>query len=501
MQRTAILYEASQAVLSTFDLSEVLNRILQIVHDHFRLENGSIMLVDDESGSELYIQTMFGGHPESARHTRIPFGTGLTGTAAQLRKPIYVPDVTKDPRYVVGVESTRSELAIPLMVQDKVVGVLDCQSDELDHFDEETFELLTLFAAQASIGLQNAKLYSIIKKRAAQLEALNSLAKQTTVETSLKELLERFCTELPQSFPIDHVAVLLRNDEGHLELRARYGTTSAIVDILAVQKLLADNRRKSDLCSQGNSDASPIPSHAPTFRGVKQEVCLPLVSFGRELGVLVCATASHERIQKNDLITLESVADILATAVQNAEYVERVKQLAYRDGLTGIFNRRYFESKLIEEITRHTRYGGNVSMLMIDIDHFKTINDEFGHLLGDEVLRQVAHILQTHLRKVDIICRYGGEELTVILPSTDLSATEAVAEKLRRAIATFEFPGVARRVTVSIGVAEFPTHGATRDQIVGAADEALYMAKQRGRNQVYVAPSPAIATHARAAQG
>ena len=225
----------------------------------------------------------------------------------------------------------------------------------------------------------------------------------------------------------------------------------------------------------------------------REEVCLPLVSFGENIGLLVCVSAQNQAFHANDMQALESVADILATASQNARYVDRVRQLAYRDGLTGVFNRRYFESRLIDEVTRAARYGGGVSVLMIDLDHFKRINDDFGHMLGDDVLRAVSAIFVRQLRKVDVVCRYGGEEFAVVLPATQGPSAAAVADKLRRAVANAQFAGVAYPVTVSIGVAEFPAHGITRDDIVRAADEALYDAKGAGRNHVCLAAASAAA--------
>jgi len=123
----------------------------------------------------------------------------------------------------------------------------------------------------------------------------------------------------------------------------------------------------------------------------------------------------------------------------------------------------------------------------MDIDHFKSINDEFGHLLGDEVLKQTSGLLSHNLRKVDLICRYGGEEYAIIAPATNGEHAAIFAEKLRRLIEQFQFPGVPRAVTISIGVAEFPLHGKSRDALVRAADSALYAAKQKGRNRVVIA--------------
>jgi diguanylate cyclase (GGDEF)-like protein len=169
--------------------------------------------------------------------------------------------------------------------------------------------------------------------------------------------------------------------------------------------------------------------------------------------------------------------------------VERVKQLAYLDGLTGIFNRRFFELRIIEEMDRARRFQSGMAVLMVDIDQFKRLNDEFGHLLGDEVLRQVSSIFHQQLRKIDVVCRYGGEEFAILLSQTNPQHALAVAEKLRRLVESWQFPGVPRPVTISAGVATFPDHGTSRDELVKSADAGLYAAKQGGRNRVLLGPT------------
>jgi diguanylate cyclase (GGDEF)-like protein len=233
-------------------------------------------------------------------------------------------------------------------------------------------------------------------------------------------------------------------------------------------------------------------SQAATFTGFFQEtrsrMSIALVSFGQTLGVLVLDSARSNAFDSGFQQTLESLADICATAIQNAQHVERVRQLAYLDGLTGIFNRRFFEMRITEEIERAKRFESNLAVIMIDIDQFKRLNDEFGHLLGDEVLRQVSSIFSDHLRKIDVVCRYGGEEFSVLLPETTSQNALQVADKLRRFVERWEFSGVPRPVTVSAGAATFPEHGSLRDELVKAADAGLYAAKQAGRNCVRLAP-------------
>jgi diguanylate cyclase (GGDEF)-like protein len=491
MQKVAILYDASQAVLSTFDLDEVLNQILAIARDYFHLHSGAILLRDQATGN-LVVRAHFGMRDDMT--LEIPEGEGLCGHAAKLKRPVYAPDVSRDPRYVSGVPETKSEIAIPLIVRDEVVGVLDCQSAQLNFFDTETVDLLTLFSTQASIGLQNALLYSLLKRRAAQLEAINAVAKQTTAVLDLAELLSKTSSQLLDAFALDHIAIFQRTEDDDLVLRAEAGrlkcpfkSEEPVPENFVLLNSVLGSAKAATLSTANDKVVERV------FIGSRSEMYVPLISFGEEIGVLACGRGPMEDFQENEVHAIESVADIFAAGIQNAAHVEQIRQMAFRDGLTGIFNRRQFETKIWEEVERASRYSTPLSILMIDIDNFKQVNDDFGHLLGDEVLRQVSNLFTTHVRKVDIVCRYGGEEFAIIAPQTPGDKALPLAEKLRRKIATWHFAGVPRSITVSIGVAEFPEHGTTRDSLVRAADAALYLAKQKGRNRVQSASLTALA--------
>jgi diguanylate cyclase (GGDEF)-like protein len=488
MQKIAILYDASQAVLSTFDLDEVLRQILVIARDYFHLQNVAILLLDKQK-QELFPRSQIGWDAGHER-TCLPLEQGITGAAARLKRPIYAPDVSTDPQYISSAQSTRSELAIPLMVRDEVVGVLDCQSANLDHFDKDKIDLLTLFSTQASMALQNARLYSLERQRARHLEVINAIARETTAVLDQEELLIKVCSVIQQRFEVGHVSVLLREEDGLL-LRASQGnfTASAAAGgrlsaaaglwgrTLAAGKTLIEN------------DVRACAEYVGFYHETRSRMCIPLVSFGQSLGVLMLESELTGSFNEGDVQSLEAVADICATAIQNAHYVERVKQLAYLDGLTGIFNRRYFEMRVVEEIDRARRFNTGMAVLMIDIDQFKRLNDDFGHLLGDEVLRQVSSMFHGQVRKIDVVCRYGGEEFAILLSQTNPQHALAVAEKLRRLVASWQFPGVPQSVTISAGVATYPDHGTTRDELVKSADAGLYSAKQSGRNRVLLGPT------------
>jgi diguanylate cyclase (GGDEF)-like protein len=488
MQKIAILYDASQAVLSTFDLDEVLRQIVLIARDYFHLQNVAILLLDKKS-NELYPRCQLGWDP-GHEQTRLPLDRGITGAAARLKRPIYAPDVAKDPFYVSSAHRTKSELAIPLMAKAEVVGVLDCQSENLNHFDNDTIDLLTLFSTQASMALQNAQLYSLERQRARHLEVINAIARETTAVLDQEHLLIKVCTVIQETFQVGHVSVLLRDDDGLL-LRASHGRFTACA--AAGGRLPANAGLWGRVLASSRSliedDVQACPEYVGFYEETKSRMAIPLVSFGQTLGVLILESEQTGKFQEGDVESLEAVADICATAIQNAHYVERVKQLAYLDGLTGIFNRRYFELRVVEEIDRARRFNSGMAVLMVDIDQFKRLNDEFGHLLGDEVLRQVSSIFHGQLRKIDVVCRYGGEEFAVLLSQTNPQHALQVAEKLRRLVENWQFPGVPRPVTISAGVATFPDHGTTRDELVKSADAGLYAAKQRGRNRVLLGPT------------
>jgi diguanylate cyclase (GGDEF)-like protein len=483
MPKLAVLYEAGQAVLSTFDLDEVLQRILAIARDYFQLPNVAILLLDKEA-KQLCVRSQIGW---DAGKDKICLGyhDGITGASVLKKRPVYAPDVTQDPRYICAAQSTRSELAIPLMVGDEVVGVLDCQSDRIDRFDDETIQLLTLFSTQSSIALRNAHLYSLERQRARQLEAINTIAQQSTAVMDLEELLARVCSVIQQAFEVSHVTLLLR-EESDLVLRAHQGTLTPCIP--PGGRFPASQEPWSRVIATSGSvienDLTTTPEPKRLFLESASRMSIPLISFGQTLGVLTLHSSQPNAFRQNALQSLESVADICANSIQNAHYVERVKQLAYLDGLTGIFNRRFFELRIMEEIERARRYGTGMAVIMADIDQFKKLNDEFGHLLGDEVLRQVSSLFHQQLRKIDVVCRYGGEEFAILLTQTNTQQAAAIAEKLRRLVEAYQFPGVPRTVTISAGVAAFPEHGKSRDEMVRAADNGLYAAKQAGRNRV-----------------
>ncbi|MDO8446642.1 MAG: diguanylate cyclase [Deltaproteobacteria bacterium] len=242
------------------------------------------------------------------------------------------------------------------------------------------------------------------------------------------------------------------------------------------------------------SDISKDPfKHNPVIldEGVKSFMAVPLRAEGKIVGILYVNDFKPREFDKSQVSIVSLLSTQATFAIENIMLLEKTEQMAVTDDLTKLYNHRFFVRSLNEEFKRANRYKQNISIVMIDVDYFKHYNDTHGHLKGNDVLKEIAQILKSSIRDIDVVARYGGEEFSIILPQTDKSKGAALtAERIRIAIEGFNFhkreaqPG--GRITISVGIAAFPEDGKTISEVVGRADEALYQAKREGRNRVCV---------------
>ncbi|MEW5947669.1 MAG: sensor domain-containing diguanylate cyclase [bacterium] len=231
------------------------------------------------------------------------------------------------------------------------------------------------------------------------------------------------------------------------------------------------------------------------YHGLRNDVrsflSVPLVVRGRPIGVLNLHSGETGAFSEEERSLFQWVANQVAMAIDNARLFEMTKTLSVTDPLTGMYNHGYFQEKLSEEVERTRRYHRPMSLLMVDVDHFKRVNDRFGHLHGDDVLRDLARLLRGRLRLVDISARYGGEEFAAILPEATVNEAKIVGERLRRTVEEHDFvlKDLKRtiNITISVGVASLGDGSLTKDELINHADHALYLAKTSGRNRVRAA--------------
>lgn len=206
------------------------------------------------------------------------------------------------------------------------------------------------------------------------------------------------------------------------------------------------------------------------------------------VGVLSLYRNKDQSFSADEISLFQKISEEIAKVIDKTLLFKQTKELSITDELTGLYNRRYFNERFDREVQRAKRYSRPLTILMIDIDHFKNFNDVNGHLMGDEILRRVANCLESNIRKADIIARYGGEEFVIILPEIDKSHALQVAEKLRKTIETRHFPKEEnqpnKNLTISIGLASYPDDSEVARELVDFADRALYRAKAEGRNRV-----------------
>ncbi|MEB3282515.1 MAG: PAS domain S-box protein [Lyngbya sp.] len=231
-------------------------------------------------------------------------------------------------------------------------------------------------------------------------------------------------------------------------------------------------------------------NHSDRRSPPKATLCLPMMAQGETLGLFYLCSDSSDKLSESKRQLASTVAEQMALALANLQLREELQNRSIRDPLTALYNRRYLEESLDREIHRARRSQHDVGVIMIDIDHFKRFNDTFGHDAGDAVLKEVGKLLKSSLRGSDIACRYGGEEMTLILPEASLENTYKRAEEVRKLIKQINLEYKRQslgQITASLGVACFPEHGTTGFSVIHVADSALYQAKKQGRDRVVVA--------------
>ena len=285
---------------------------------------------------------------------------------------------------------------------------------------------------------------------------------------------------------------LLRASRDFYESVASFGDrVISSGDLLQAQECWALRRGQPHYLVAGKGGMRCAHLDAEACLDEVSSLCLPLAAQGTPVGLLQVSAPASGDPDDGDAAIVAMLAEQLGLALANTQLRETLQLQSLRDPLTGLFNRRYLEEALVRELHRCERRGQPLSVLMLDVDHFKRFNDTHGHAAGDALLAQVGRTLAAGIRAEDLACRYGGEEFTLILPETDAATAHARADAIRRALETLTVVHLRQPlgpITASIGVATWPADGATPDVLLQVADAWLYRAKAEGRNRVLPAP-------------
>jgi len=328
-----------------------------------------------------------------------------------------------------------------------------------------------------------------LEERVHDLEILNATARRLSASLQLEELVEAVARETIKAVPEAEAVALVHRRAGGEQgfVLDGYDRTS---DRFFRQPMAEDEGLAGWVMQRGLTrridDIMTSDLPVDDTGGIRSWLGVPLFMYGGCEGAIAVQSTRPEAFREDHQRLLEALGTQIAAALQNAHLYE----LAMVDGLTGLFMRRYFDARIEEEIERSKRYKTPFSVVMMDVDDFKKLNDEHGHLIGDRVLRAIANVVKAQMRGVDTAARYGGEEMSLILPRTEMVAAYNVGERIRSAISeirvtTDSDPPKVLAVTASFGIASFPESKATDgEDLVRRADRALYRAKKTGKNRV-----------------
>ncbi len=377
---------------------------------------------------------------------------------------------------------------VPLRFSDQSMGVLALADMDREHAVTKTqFDLVQMLAQEAAGSVENARLFKKEQRRASHLALLNELARKASSVLDPHELLPTICRQIRNAFGYDMVRIEMMDhgrEELVVEAEAGYGP-----DLIGRRIRLGEG-----LAGAAADSGEPVlansvvkePRYIAVHPGTRSALSVPLKYREDLMGVLSLESREAYAFSSQDVLTLRTLADQLAIALHNARAYQVALEQAITDGLTGLKTHRFFMEALDREWRRSTRSGQPFSLIMMDLDGFKQVNDRHGHLEGDKVLTAVASLLHENVRKSNVVARYGGDEFAIMLPDTHTDQAEVLAERLRVFIESDRYLA-AHGVTASFGIASFPSHGPTQEDILRVADTGMYLAKHQKGNRVQVA--------------
>jgi diguanylate cyclase (GGDEF)-like protein len=495
------LLQASRSLSNILELEDLLAALSDIICEKIALRTLAIFLYYKSSETFKLVSNKGLG----TIHFKFPRDeNALWGNLSQ-NEPFEVindsgglvyPDVFE--KY--GLQQLASKLWVPLTIRGDVVGLMTLGEKINSHpFDEIELDFLKQIGAHAAACINTCRLYEERKKEKEDLDKtlqnlslLYSIGKAMNYISDLQKLLQFILGQAIEITSAEKGSIMLYDPEAdRLNIRVLAGLADT-----AYQEKVNNNEIKCRSFKPGEGIAGRVFLTARPMivnnisdddffiesktSYVRSIACIPMVVYNDVIGVINVTNKQEEKdFSDEDLKMLKAVADQAAVAINKAQLWD----MAVTDSLTGLYVRRYFLAKLQEEIRRAERYNKVISVVMADLDNFKTINDNYGHDTGDQVLRTVGKFLQKNIREVDIIARYGGEEFVLMIPEADQDAAFALSERLRAQFAQVERENLPQ-ITMSLGIATYPFDGLEMEDLIRKADAAMYAAKQAGRNKV-----------------
>jgi len=499
-----VLADTAAVINRTLELDEVLERILENVIKVVPHESANIALMT-QKGQAKFVKVH-----KAEKYGQKDYLTGLDINVLSIKnfrrmaetgRAMIVPDTHADPDWTNALEESRwirSFLGAPIFYQNELLGFINLAAVQPNTFTQAHAKRLMVFAEYAATAISNARNYAEIKFYADEMTILYEISLAIAAGVGLEKTTEAVFRQLKRVIPIDIFYLALYEPCTQMVSFYMFRGNGKRVETKPFNLFQRPSMTRYVI---GKKEKVYIPDFKAKDAELKEHQIIPIADFdvrtalsiplilrGEVIGVLAVESEKVNAYTDRQIKLVETIAQQATIAMDNAKLFERMQQLAITDGLTNLYNRRYFYMVLENEIERARRYASPLSLVMMDIDHFKRVNDKYGHLAGDDVLEAMAGLCKGLLRQADEMFRYGGEEFTILLPETNAELAMNVAERIRRTIAetVFNTDKEQVKISVSMGVTQFDPSYASPGDFIETADKALYEAKQAGRNCVKV---------------
>jgi len=512
VKQLTALHDISLISIEVDNEDELINRVTDIIGQNLFTHNFGILLLDEES-------RILKAHPsyrffstEERRMMDVPLDQGVTGQAARTGQAQRIGNVRLIPDYFDVDERTISELCVPIKFKDQILGVINAESIWRNAFSEDDERLLVILAGQIATALEQIRKAQAERKWLDQLARSNdliyALAQITThIEKAFDtdDIIRNLGTELGKinltcimaiydkergQFTVNYTSMeprfleIVENGLGHPLIKYIFARDKLNIDNLLYPTVLSNPAIEIQMLF-ANTHLEGIQRilHKLGIGAETDPLRLPLLFEDNLLGIL---WIWGKNLSRADLPIMSIFAKQIGVSLERARLYQEVQSLALTDPLTGLHNRRSLFELGRVEFARAQRMDRAFCCMMLDLDHFKQINDTYGHPVGDQVLQEFADRCKRSVREVDLVGRYGGEELIILLPETDRPTSMQVAERLRTSIAATPIKVDDKEIalTVSIGVATKDENTQQLETVIARADQAMYIAKHRGRNCV-----------------
>lgn len=387
------------------------------------------------------------------------------------------------------IKSNEIELFMPLISRDKLIGILVLDKKKSSRYTLEDFQMLEDITNRVAVSMEKEYLREQLRQREEELSVINRSNAIITSSLDIQRIYDSFITELKKVVDVNWAAIaLIEESEIHfLALSSEVGSAWQVGERIPVKGTATEwvaMHRKAIIEPDLVQESRFSTGRYHLQQGVRSIIYLPLIVKDEVIGSLIVASRQPNAYTQRHIKLLEQLASQIAMPIENSRLYAEVEEQARIDELTGLLNRRSLDELIPSEIGRHSRYGGVFSLIILDLDSFKAYNDNYGHLAGDKLLKQIGGIIKRAIRSADQAFRYGGDEFAVLLPQTTIEAAYQVAERVRKRVASELKTGYIP-VTASLGLASWLADGIEPNEIIAAADTALYHAKRSGGNQSY----------------